>query len=939
MNKTGQYMSLADTRQTLFEWYDKYVGEAVSKREIYGYWTFVLGYVVGILGVFIYLLGPGGQDVFLLIREIAITLSAVGLTLSLLGIVLQLPVRQQAVWGAVLAAGVALLDVAYFTTVYPQNWLGPTSPQRTIIAIYILGVGVVAGVAVLVPVLTGERSYLVNRDLASDTQAIMVGEAERGGLFAVFRRGPADWRWRLLEQDAVANGVQGFASRPDVESTVEDVKAKVRDAGMLEITHAAFRIYGGEDSWEWVLMDDDGSGVATSAGQFPDRDAAEDGVSVFKEFGPDATLLDVEDAAFDIDRTGTNWTWELLDDRRTSLATAPTPLDTRDAAEDATDTVRDTAGDADILVIDALGFEVRQDDDDWTWRLVDDRDDPIAAATTVDTSRDAVRDRIDHLQTGLGDAPVIVETDPSFEVVAEDDAAWSWRFTDDTDDILATNHGDPTDADTAHATIDAVQASAGDAPTVVGEGAAFERHHDDGEWGWRLVDADRTEILSSAATYADEAAVEAAVDHAREQIDVAELVEFEEAAFQLYEADTGDWRWRLIDEGGSVMTDSGEDYDSRDAAASGMSVIKEHAPEAELLEIDSAAIELFRTDDGEWGWRLVDESGETLGEAGQRHATKADAKTDAETMRETAADADHRTIGAGAFQLYERPGADRAPWRWRFIGAAGQILADGATEHTTKDGVERSLDTIRSTAPTATVHDIDTLAITITDDDGLSFQIVDTTRDTLAASVEDYTDRTAIDDAIDTVRTHAADATVFELRGPIYRLYEREDGYEWTLVDDDWTPIAAAPTTYPDRETAETGITAVRDRATAAGVLEYENAAYEVYHTPDEEWRWRLIDEDGDQRAVSAAAYDSRDGATDAIDAVRDMIGAASILEIDTASFELHEGDTGWRWRLVDRRGDTVAESAKSYPTRTAARDGMQSLKEHAPDAGLVVAG
>ncbi|MFB6104866.1 MAG: hypothetical protein ABEJ57_07290 [Halobacteriaceae archaeon] len=101
---------------------------------MYGYWTFVLGYAIGIFGVLVYLLGPGGADVFFLIREIAIVLSAIGLALSLLGIVLQLPVRQEAVYAAVAGTGLALLAVAYFITVYPQNWLGPTSPQRTIIA-------------------------------------------------------------------------------------------------------------------------------------------------------------------------------------------------------------------------------------------------------------------------------------------------------------------------------------------------------------------------------------------------------------------------------------------------------------------------------------------------------------------------------------------------------------------------------------------------------------------------------------------------------------------------------------------------------------------------------------------------------------------------------------------------------------------------------------
>lgn len=933
-------MALSNSRQTLFEWYDKYVGEAVSKREVYGYWIFVLGYAIGVLGVLVYLLGSGGEDASFLIRETAIVLSAPGLALSLLGIVLQLPVRRGAVWAAVVSAGVAVASVVWFSSVYPQNWLGANSPQRTIIAVYILGVGVIAGVAVLVPVLTGERGYFLGRDFERDSDAIMVGEAERGGLFAVFRRGPADWRWRLLEQDAVANGVDGFASRPDVESTVDDVKAKVREAGMLEITHAAFRIYGDADSWEWVLMEEDGSGVATSAGEFPDRDAAEESVNVFKEYGPDATLLEVDDAAFDIERTGTDWTWRLLDDERTPLAVAPSSLDTEAVAEKSTDRVRETSGDADILAIQNLGFEVDESDGEWDWRLIDHTDTTIAHATTTDSSRDAVRDRIDDIRTATGSAPVTVETDPAFELTATTDSAWAWRLTDDTDEILATDHGDPVPATSATDTIDSFQASAADAGIVEGEEPAFELFETQAGWQWRLVDEDRTLIEAGTDTYDDTEATETAIEHTIEQTAVAELIEYEEAAFQLYEADSGDWRWRLIDEGGSVLTDSGEDYDTREAAASGMSVIKEHAPDADLLEIDSAAIELFRTDDGEWGWRLVDETGETLGEAGTRHPSKAAAKDDANRMRDITADATTRTIGGGAYQLYERKGDDRAPWRWRFIAATGDILADGTTHHTTRDGVERTVDSVRSAAPDADTHRIDPYSIAvITDGDGWGWELRDTDRTPLAESTQQYPDRGAAESVVDTVQTHVADATVFELRGPVYRLKERDDdAYEWALIDTEWNPIAAAPTTYDTQDSAETAIKRVRGRAPAAGVLEYENAAYEVYSTPDG-WEWRLIDDDGDVRAVSATTYNSEDAASTGLDRVREMLGAASILEIETSSFELHEGDTGWRWRLVDRRGETVAESAKTYPSRTAAREGMQSLKEHAPDAGIVVAG
>ncbi|MFB6104867.1 MAG: hypothetical protein ABEJ57_07295, partial [Halobacteriaceae archaeon] len=315
---------------------------------------------------------------------------------------------------------------------------------------------------------------------------------------------------------------------------------------MLEITHAAFRIYGGEGDWQWQLMDDDGSQLATSAGSCPDRDTAEENVNVFKEYGPDATVLDIETAAFDIDRTGTDWTWDLLDARRQTLATAPHPLDTREDADAATDRVRAAVDDADILAIETLGFEV-QHDDGWAWRLLDASDTPLATATTTEDTRAAVRDRIDHLQAHLGTAPVSDTTEPAFEHVSADDG-WIWRLTDDTDTVIATSHGDPTPADTSHAAIDSLQATVADAGTVTGEGDAVELYRSDGQWHWRLVEADRTVAAHGVSADPDRETVEAAVAHATDQIEVAELVEFEEAAFQLYEADTGDWRWRLIDE-------------------------------------------------------------------------------------------------------------------------------------------------------------------------------------------------------------------------------------------------------------------------------------------------------------------------------------------------------------------------------------------------------
>ena len=53
-----------------------------------------------------------------------------------------------------------------------------------------------------------------------------------------------------------------------------------------------------------------------------------------------------------------------------------------------------------------------------------------------------------------------------------------------------------------------------------------------------------------------------------------------------------------------------------------------------------------------------------------------------------------------------------------------------------------------------------------------------------------------------------------------------------------------------------------------------------------------------------------------------------------TATFELYEDSEGkYRWRLVHRNGNILADSGEGYATRQKARQGIRSVKENAPDA------
>jgi len=54
------------------------------------------------------------------------------------------------------------------------------------------------------------------------------------------------------------------------------------------------------------------------------------------------------------------------------------------------------------------------------------------------------------------------------------------------------------------------------------------------------------------------------------------------------------------------------------------------------------------------------------------------------------------------------------------------------------------------------------------------------------------------------------------------------------------------------------------------------------------------------------------------------------------ATFEVYEDREGkWRWRLVHDNGNIIADSGEGYATRQKCEQGLASVKQNAPDAGV----
>ena len=55
------------------------------------------------------------------------------------------------------------------------------------------------------------------------------------------------------------------------------------------------------------------------------------------------------------------------------------------------------------------------------------------------------------------------------------------------------------------------------------------------------------------------------------------------------------------------------------------------------------------------------------------------------------------------------------------------------------------------------------------------------------------------------------------------------------------------------------------------------------------------------------------------------------------ATFQLYEDSADqWRWRLVHDNGNIIADSGQGYTSKRRAKDGIESVKSNAADADVV---
>jgi len=124
-------------------------------------------------------------------------------------------------------------------------------------------------------------------------------------------------------------------------------------------------------------------------------------------------------------------------------------------------------------------------------------------------------------------------------------------------------------------------------------------------------------------------------------------------------------------------------------------------------------------------------------------------------------------------------------------------------------------------------------------------------------------------------------------------------------------------------------------------------ATFELYEDSADEWRWRLVHDNGNIIADGGEGYSSKQNAENGLESVKGNAAGARLVDESKdeqeddpdvagsdATFELFEDSAEqWRWRLVHENGQIVADGGQGYSSKQKAKQGLRSVRQNAPGA------
>jgi uncharacterized protein YegP (UPF0339 family) len=170
------------------------------------------------------------------------------------------------------------------------------------------------------------------------------------------------------------------------------------ESTVFELKDYTFHIVHGDDGWDWELVDDEREPLMQSDETFETLEGARESIDHIQSIIEEAGIVDVEDAAFEIYQYEDRWRWQLIDASENVMASGAQAYDTRDDVEEAIEEIRSELDDASIIDIERAAFELTESEGKWRWRLIDETGNPVATSLMEYDSRREARDAMEILQ-------------------------------------------------------------------------------------------------------------------------------------------------------------------------------------------------------------------------------------------------------------------------------------------------------------------------------------------------------------------------------------------------------------------------------------------------------------------------------------------------------------------------------------------------------------
>ncbi|MFO8116257.1 MAG: YegP family protein [Halorubrum sp.] len=184
--------------------------------------------------------------------------------------------------------------------------------------------------------------------------------------FEVFRDAGGQWRWRLIHENGnvLADSGEGYSSRSkarqgldsvrsnaagaafdDLDAAAGDDASDAESAGDVGGANATFELYedaGGE--YRWRLRHRNGNVIADSGEGYASKSGAKDAIGRVRDYAPDADVLEVGNAAFEIyEDAAEEWRWRLRHRNGNIIADSGEGYASRSNAVEAVTRVKATA--------------------------------------------------------------------------------------------------------------------------------------------------------------------------------------------------------------------------------------------------------------------------------------------------------------------------------------------------------------------------------------------------------------------------------------------------------------------------------------------------------------------------------------------------------------------------------------------------------------------